>query len=144
MISMFTWFLLSPNGRVSRQEFWLGYIGLIATLGFLVRALPNLALYNPAGRVWYRDELEHALRWPATAAVLVVGWPLIAVFAKRLHDLNVAGWWMIAMLAVPPISKMLGANPLILFLLAIVLLELIPGTTGSNRFGNDPLARSAA
>ena len=42
MISTFTWFLLSPNGRSSRQEFWLGYFGLIAVLGFLVGTLPNL------------------------------------------------------------------------------------------------------
>jgi uncharacterized membrane protein YhaH (DUF805 family) len=142
MISTFTSFLLSPNGRASRQEFWLGYIGMIAVLGFLIRTLPNLALYNPTGRVWYRDELDHALRWPATAAVLIVGWPLIAVFAKRLHDLNVSGWWMVAMLALPPVSKMVGVNSLILFLVPIIFLGLIAGTAGANRFGNDPLARS--
>ena len=140
MISTFTAFLLSPNGRASRQEFWLGYIGMIAVLAFLIRTLPNLALYNQAGRVWYRDELDHALRWPATAAVLIVGWPLIAVFVKRLHDLNVSGWWMIAMLALSPISKMVGVNSLILFLVPTILLGLIAGTTGANRFGNDPIA----
>jgi uncharacterized membrane protein YhaH (DUF805 family) len=142
MISTFTSFLLSPNGRASRQEFWLGYFGMIAVLGFLIRTLPNLALYNPTGRVWYRDELDHALRWPATVAVLIVGWPLIAVFAKRLHDLNVSGWWMVAMLALPPFSKMVGVNFLILFLVPTILLGLFAGTAGDNRFGSDPLARS--
>jgi len=71
-----------------------------------------------------------------------VGWPLIAVFVKRLHDLNVSGWWMIAMLALPPISKMVGVNSLILFLVPTILLGLIAGTTGANRFGNDPIAHS--
>ena len=139
---MFTSFLLSTNGRASRQEFWLGYIGLIAMLAFLIRTLPNLAFYDSSGRVWYRDELDHALRWPTTAAVLIVGWPLVAVFVKRLHDLNVSGWWMIAMLALPPLSKMVGVNSLLLFLAPIILLGLFAGTAGDNRFGRDPLAQA--
>jgi uncharacterized membrane protein YhaH (DUF805 family) len=120
MISTFTWFLLSPNGRSSRQEFWLGYFGLIAVLGFLVRALPNLVLYRHAGRLWYRNELDLAL---------------------RLHDLNVSGWWLVAMLALPPFSKATGFNLTILFLVPTVLLGLFAGTAGDNRFGSDPLAR---
>jgi uncharacterized membrane protein YhaH (DUF805 family) len=144
MISTFTWFLLSPNGRSSRQEFWLGYFGLIAVLGFLIRTLPNLVLYKHTGRLWYRDELDLALRWPAIAAVLIVGWPLIAVFVKRLHDLNVSGWWMVAMLALPPFSKMTGVNLSILFLVPTVLLGLFTGTAGDNRFGSDPRARRGA
>ena len=141
MTSTFTWFLLSPNGRASRQEFWLGYIGLVAALGFLVRALPNPLFYNTTGRTWYREELDLALRWPAMAALLVVGWPLITVFVKRLHDLNVSGWWMAGMLALPPVSRMLGVNLLILYLVSITLLGLFAGTAGDNRFGSDPLAR---
>jgi uncharacterized membrane protein YhaH (DUF805 family) len=141
MASTLIWFLLSPNGRASRQEFWLGYIGLIAALGFLVRALPNPFFYNSAGGTWYREDLDLALRWPAMAALLIVGWPLITVFVKRLHDLNVSGWWMAAMLALPPLSKMLGLNLLILYLVPILLLGVFAGTAGANRFGSDPLAR---
>jgi uncharacterized membrane protein YhaH (DUF805 family) len=141
MISTFTWFLLSPNGRSTRQEFWLGYFGLIAVLGFLVRTLPNLALYRHTGRLWYRHELDLALRWPAMAAILIVGWPLIAVFVKRLHDLNVSGWWMVAMLALPPLSKATGVDLGILFLVPTVLLGLFAGTADDNRFGSDPRAR---
>ena len=141
MISMFTWFLLSPNGRATRQEFWLGYIGLIAAEAFLIRALPNPLLYHSRGRSWDYDELDFALKWPVTAAVLIVGWPLIAVVVKRLHDLNVSGWWMVAMLALPPFSKVTGVDLAILFLVPTVLLGLLAGTAGDNRFGSDPLAR---
>ena len=141
MISTFTWFLLSPNGRATRQEFWLGYIGLIAAEAVLIRALPNPLLYNSRGRSWDHDDLDLALKWPVTAAVLIVGWPLIAVVVKRLHDLNVSGWWMAAVLAFPSVAKLLGVNLLILYLLAIVLLGLFAGTAGDNRFGSDPLAR---
>jgi uncharacterized membrane protein YhaH (DUF805 family) len=144
MASTFIWFLLSPNGRASRQEFWLGYIGLIAALAFLVRALPNPLFYNTAGRIWSREGLDLALRWPAMAALLIVGWPLITVFVKRLHDLNVSGWWMAGMLALPPLSKMLGVNLSILYLVPILLLGLFAGTAGDNRFGSDPLARRRA
>jgi uncharacterized membrane protein YhaH (DUF805 family) len=55
--------------------------------------------------------------------------------------LNVSGWWMGAMLALSPLSKMLGVNSLILFLVPIILLGLFAGTAGDNRFGSDPLVR---
>ena len=129
---------------MSRQEFWLGYIGLIAALAFLVRALPNPFFYNTAGRTWSGEGLDLALRWPAMAALLIVGWPLITVFVKRLHDLNVSGWWMAGMLALPPLSKMLGVNLSILYLVPILLLGLFAGTAGDNRFGSDPLSRRRA
>ncbi|MGH6643316.1 MAG: DUF805 domain-containing protein, partial [Bradyrhizobium sp.] len=125
----------------TRQEFWLGYIGLIAAEVVLIRALPNPLLYNSRGRSWDLGELEFALKWPVTAAVLIVGWPLIAVVVKRLHDFNVSGWWMAAVLAFPSVAKLLGINLLLLYLLAIVLLGLFAGTAGDNRFGSDPLAR---
>ncbi|MES1149052.1 MAG: DUF805 domain-containing protein [Bradyrhizobium guangdongense] len=141
MPSTFIWFLLSPNGRASRQEVWLGYIGLVAALAFLVRALPNPLFYNTAGRTWHREDLDLALRWPAMAALLIVGWPLITVFVKRLHDLNLSGWWMTAMLALPPLSKMLGVNLLLLCLVSVLVLGIVAGTPGDNRYGSDPVAR---
>src|SRR4051812_28025048 len=90
MVSIFAWFYLSLQGRISRREFRLGYVGLIAVGGVLARTLENVVFYTPAGRdrVWYRDDLEFTLRLPKLVAVMILIWPLIAIFAKRLHDLN--------------------------------------------------------
>jgi uncharacterized membrane protein YhaH (DUF805 family) len=56
--------------------------------------------------------------------------PSIAVAIRRLHDLDRTGWWLL--LAFTGIG-------------AIVLLvwDCMKGTTGSNRFGADPLGPDA-
>jgi uncharacterized membrane protein YhaH (DUF805 family) len=138
MVSTFAWYFLSLHGRVSRQEFRLGYIGLIAVCGVLLRMLGNLAFYNSTGRLWYRDELDFALRLPILVADLILIWPIIAIFVKRLHDLNVSGWWLLVALTIPFVSKLTHMNPSTLALMAVVIMSSIPGSTGSNRFGLNP------
>src|SRR5262249_20942265 len=142
MLSTFSWFFLSLSGRSSRQEFWLGYIGLTAVLAVLIRTLPNLVL--PSGPFYYstRDELDLALQLPTTVALMIVVWPLIVIFVKRLHDFNASGWWLLAMVAIPPISKATNINLVMLNIVVIAVLGLIPGTRGNNRFGVDPLVRA--
>jgi len=108
----------------------------------LIGTLPNLVLYHHAGRLWYRDELEHALTWPALAAVLIVFWPLTVIFVKRLHDLNLSGWWLLGILAIAPAARMVHFPPLVLFLLVVAVIGLIPGALGDNRFGPNPHAHS--
>jgi uncharacterized membrane protein YhaH (DUF805 family) len=60
-------------------------------------------------------------------AFFVLFLPLLAVNARRLHDVDRSGWWML--IAVIP------------FVGAIVLLvwHCTVGTAGNNRFGTDPL-----
>jgi hypothetical protein len=61
MLSTFSWFFLSFSGRLSRQEFWLGYIDSIAVLAVLVRTLPMFVL----PKTFYystRDELNFVLK----------------------------------------------------------------------------------
>jgi uncharacterized membrane protein YhaH (DUF805 family) len=61
-------------------------------------------------------------------AVLI---PSIAVGARRLHDTDRSGWWLLI--------------ALIPFIGAIVLLVffVLPGTQGTNRFGPDPYGGGA-
>jgi uncharacterized membrane protein YhaH (DUF805 family) len=142
MLSTFSWFFLSFSGRSSRQEFWLGYIGSIAILAVLIRALPTFVL--PNGPIYYstRDELDFVLKLPTAVALFIVIWPLTAIFVKRLHDFNVSAWWLVAMVAIPPISKMTNIDLAILYLAVVAVLGLIPGARGDNRFGVDPLVRA--
>ncbi len=70
------------DGRINRQTFWLGFVvaaGLIA--------LADMATRNTAG-------------WIQLVLWLVLGYPLIAVMVKRLHDRGRTGWWTLG-LALP-------------------------------------------
>ena len=53
----------------------------------------------------------------------------LAVFVRRLHDLNRTGWWVL--IAIIPI---IGA-------VWLIVLYYLKGNRGVNRFGGDPLSR---
>lgn len=59
--------------------------------------------------------------------------PSIAVTVRRLHDRDMSGWWYLGL-------AVAGAIPVIGFAASIALLVLmvLPGTDGDNRFGADP------
>jgi len=59
--------------------------------------------------------------------------PSIAVTVRRLHDRDMSGWWYLGLVAA-------SAIPLVGFAASIALLVLmvLPGTDGDNRFGPDP------
>jgi uncharacterized membrane protein YhaH (DUF805 family) len=137
-----TWYFLSFKGRISRQEFWLGYVGLILVLLILRRPLQEFGLHwlRPAGRDWQRDELLVAMWMPVLAAVTATLWPISAIYAKRLHDLNLSGWWMLVLPLITMIETLARIDPWnMLVLAAIATFGLLPGTPGENRFGGNPL-----
>jgi uncharacterized membrane protein YhaH (DUF805 family) len=147
-MNAFAWLFLSLRGRVSRQEFWLGYFGLVVVALILVRALPHPdgGIYFPPGdtpdnETW-RDEL---LGWPEFIS-LALTWPVIAIYAKRLHDLNLSAWWL---LLLPAVTFMAGTSELTRLHIAaygllLVFLGFLPGSGGPNRFGEDPRGGSSA
>lgn len=93
------------NGRAARPEYW--YFVLFVFLGQILLGL----LYRPA----------------SVAFSLGVLLPNLAVGARRLHDTDRSGWWLL-----------IGLIPLIG---AIVLLIWFcqRGTEGPNRFGDPPV-----
>lgn len=54
--------------------------------------------------------------------------PSFAVAARRLHDIDRSGWW-----------QLIAFIPIIGWIIMIVWCAA-PGTSGANRFGDDPLA----
>ena len=142
-------FLFSPKGRISRRDWWLKiYFGSLAivTLGLAV----DLLL------------LKREAPGPASdVALLLVIWPVIAAYIKRLHDVGRSGWWFLAAVLVdllcigaiyfgsrhfdPRVAApyYIGAvgvgfavNATLLFFMFFV-----PGQRGVNKYGPDPLMR---
>ena len=90
MSSAFAWYLLSFKGRISRQEFWLGYVGAVLVILLLNRPLTDVILHllqQSSGRAWYREEIALARIVAWWLASILVLWPILAIYAKRLHDL---------------------------------------------------------
>jgi uncharacterized membrane protein YhaH (DUF805 family) len=113
--SYFMRFYFSVQGRTSRKAYWLFYILPVvltgAVLGFLISRV-----HIPA--------LSALLLLIALAPLLV--WVGIAVSVKRLHDIGRSGWWAV-LCFVPYLDYV-----------AVPVLGIIPGKSGSNSYGEDP------
>ncbi len=104
------------SGRASRSEFWFFFLFYIlaSVAASILDALLSMAI--GVGSI-----LSILL---GLAALL----PIIAVTIRRLHDTNRSGWWVL--IAFLPL---VGA-------ILLIIWYCTKGTTGPNRFGEDPLA----
>jgi uncharacterized membrane protein YhaH (DUF805 family) len=127
-------FYLSPTGRTGRLFYWLlGFIPLSLVgfcLGLLLPRTPEGILYS-------------------VAAGAILLWPQAVILARRLHDLNLAGWWATLFWVIPLMAFLMhtllpaGGGPTIQWFAAATL-GLIPGTRGPNEYGNDPRGNASA
>lgn len=149
-----TYLFFAIDGRIPRKPYWIAFVILIA--GYLVLAtvlafamnisLEELATQNPK------------VAWLNIILTLVFLYPSIAIFAKRLHDRNRSGLWLVlayglglvgyvAQLAglagtpEEPTSPMviLGIVSLIVNIWLFIECGFIKGTAGENQYGPDPL-----
>lgn len=127
----YTQFLFSFEGRATRSAYWLRFylpmMVIYALMGFLT------SLVMPA-----MDQYGTPLEAPSTTFMImqavfglfavVALWPSLAVTAKRWHDRDKSGWW-----------TLIALIPIIGGLWMLIECGFLRGTTGSNRFGEDPL-----
>jgi|GraSoiStandDraft_57_1057295.scaffolds.fasta_scaffold43490_2 uncharacterized membrane protein YhaH (DUF805 family) len=103
------------RGRASRSEFW--WFQLFILLGevaaVLVDVFGNFTMLDgsPLATVF----------WLATII------PDLAVMARRLHDTDASGWWLLLML-IPLIG-----------MVVLIVWWCLEGSKGYNRFGAEPL-----
>jgi uncharacterized membrane protein YhaH (DUF805 family) len=89
----------------------------------------------------------------AVASSLVLGWMVIAVASKRLHDRGKSGWWFLLFIVAPTaLDFASGLAPsasrgvlfvyegFFLHLWSFVEIGCFPGVPGPNEYGPDPLA----
>lgn len=120
------------SGRASRSEYWrfmLFYVLAVFAISFV------------AGLTGAFSGLQGGISALATVFLVIGGLsivalilPLISLQVRRFHDRNMSGWWYLALV-------ILGMVPYVGLIasLAILVINLLPGTEGPNKFGPDPL-----
>jgi uncharacterized membrane protein YhaH (DUF805 family) len=108
-------FYLSPEGRVNRKQFWLWLVLPLTAIEILL-PLVDASTGN------HNQELGIGLFSGIFALVATI--PTIIVYAKRFHDRDKSGWWVLIALI-----------PVIGAIWLIIELGFLKGTPGPNRFG---------
>ena len=116
----------SFKGRSSRREFWAFNIINLIILALLMILIPHE----------FVKFLFHKL--PDDPNALTITFPILFIFSifiqtfavsvRRLHDINLSGWW-----------SLVAFTGIGLFPLAFLF--LLNGTIGYNQFGADPRGR---
>jgi uncharacterized membrane protein YhaH (DUF805 family) len=140
------WLLaVSPKGRLARGTFAIAAIASFIALLALVIVISAVAALN-----------ENYNGTPKGAEILLIpfNWIMIALGAKRLHDLGWTAWLMaipvLVGAALPYMGLALGdpINTIVLnglgALACLLPFAFIRGTEGPNRYGPDPLGRPHA
>jgi uncharacterized membrane protein YhaH (DUF805 family) len=128
-------FFFGFQGRVRRSNYFWGALAACALYSSL--AISGLHAMNINV-----DNGFDPFAWDMTPSpvealaggvlTLIALWSSLALTVKRWHDVGVTGWFSI--LSLPPY-----ANGVVFLLLC-----LLPGTTGPNRYGPDPRGRASA
>lgn len=125
------------SGRASRSEFW--WFGLATWLIYIAFGVVAGTVFAMGGG--FDDGFSNG--WSAGMVVLgilgvivFVGLliPGVSVGVRRFHDRDMSGWWYLGV--------MIGGNiPFIgvAVSIAFLVIMVLKGTDGPNRFGPDPL-----
>ncbi len=144
----------SLEGRISLAAFWRG---ILLPMGALLTLMVGAKL---GYTYWSMQDVDdpnilEKISYGASAMAVVgvwmnvCAWPMFVSLAKRLHDLGQSAWWLLAFLPILlPVAFLPILLPLALavsvLLLAIccipaailtILLLVIPGGAGDNRYG---------
>jgi uncharacterized membrane protein YhaH (DUF805 family) len=154
----------SFKGRISRGGFWAGFGTLmvgwtIVWLG-IIFGFMDIQDFTPQTEEELRrfDEQMLRLSWTTFPVALLMTWPMLALYVKRLHDLGRSGWWAVGFLAIMytfslayfggfigTLSKLTTTGIALQYLSSFISLAMVAylgswrGEVGANRFGDDPL-----
>jgi uncharacterized membrane protein YhaH (DUF805 family) len=106
----------SFQGRMTRLMYWM--INLGGTFAYVALAIAVIATYGP------ESEMAGMIVW---ILYIPFGVSMFAAQIKRWHDRNKSGWWWLV-----------GMIPLIGPLWVFIECGCLPGTYGSNDYGEMP------
>jgi uncharacterized membrane protein YhaH (DUF805 family) len=109
--------LFSFKGRVNRKPYWQCICAAL-----LADMILSIATY-PVDE-YVQDAAQVGL-------LAALAWPMLALQAKRWHDRDKSAWWLLVNLI-----------PYVGFVWVLVECGILPGTSGANRFGPDPLVNN--
>ena len=146
----FTSLLFSFNGRINRAKWWLAIL-----IYFVISVVIGILTFM-AGQGMIMQVISIIVQ----IAIFISG---LAAGAKRLHDRNKSGWWLVLFYVLPIVlfgigmviaiagvaggSGTTGVLGIVLYVAgfgvliwALVELGCLRGTVGPNQYGPDPLA----
>jgi uncharacterized membrane protein YhaH (DUF805 family) len=141
---------LTAEGRIGRQEFWIGVIGLVVigiVLGLLIWAIAGMESF--------------AARLLTFIAQVVLAYPGYCLMAKRFQDRDRAGSLAAIVVSISVLiglvgllgltgtatdpnwlGALLGLVNLAIFIWIVIDLGILRGTVGDNQYGPDPVAET--
>lgn len=166
------WYLFSFKGRINRAKYWLAglVIGCWMVFLMLLQFVPIGYLFGWPEKLNFSIDNVFAIFDPASfhglsrsdIGVIIVNvltmplflWVFFATSAKRLHDRNRSGWWMVAFFVVPGFYQQFAEHlpdsywvlPLaliafVLFFWGLIELYFLRGTKRTNQYGPNPLGK---
>lgn len=163
-----SWLLFSFKGRIQRLYWWVWSLVVGVVTGMASSTIEFVARSYGLGVVDADNQFEPtgALGLLLAAIGLLNVWINYALSAKRLHDRNRSGWWLVAptvtlltaillafvMFAQPEGQREPWNSAAVSLTLATAALGLwlfleigfLRGTSGPNRYGPDPLGQTKA
>ena len=126
------------SGRSRRMEFWMFtlltfLVEMVCFALMLAGGFDLMTMSDPTAV----PEAPGPLFWVGAVLlgvyVLAAIVPSIAVTVRRLHDRDMSGWWYLGIIVASliPFVNIIAA-------IGFLVLMLLPGTAGPNRFGSDP------
>lgn len=130
-VKMFFGRYVDFQGRSRRSEYW--WVVLFNLIVFLVLFMPIIIIggFNPeTGTMGPLGYVIFGIMGLYGLGIII---PSIALFVRRLHDINQTGWIYLGLVIA-------GFIPFINFLASIaqIVIACIPGTAGPNKYGPDP------
>jgi len=113
--------LFSFKGRLRRLDYWLYSAVVFGALILVIAAAGAILNVDLSDKADPRGVMIQGF------GVLALMWPNLAVCAKRAHDRNQSGWWVL-----------LSFLPVVGNLWMIINLGAMRGTEGANNYGPQP------
>ncbi len=124
-------------GRAPRSEYWWSMLAFYLVL--LVLLIPFLFMAEAGSTNGEPSTFFYIFLVLIGIVVLAAMIPLISVTVRRFHDMNLSGWiYLLLLLA--------GAIPMVGIVASIaqIVITVLKGTVGPNKFGDDPLIEATS